>query len=116
MRVSFATAAGSPHKPNEDWVGATANTVVVLDGITTPDGHHTGCQHGTVWFVHQLGAWLLGLASTEPDVSLRDHLAASIRNVADTHADTCDTAHPNTPGAHRRDAARTRRRTRPTAR
>jgi hypothetical protein len=99
MRVSLASAAGSPDKPNEDWVGATTNVVVVLDGITTPDGLATGCEHGTVWFVHQLGAWLLGLASTEPDVPLRDHLAASIKNVADTHADTCDTTHTNTPGA-----------------
>jgi hypothetical protein len=99
MNVNFATEPGSPDTPNEDWVGATANAVVVLDGISTPAGFETGCIHGTVWFVHQLGAWLLGLASTEPDVPLRDHLAASIKNVAATHAATCDTNHLGTPGA-----------------
>ena len=99
MDIAFATAAGSPDRPNEDWIGATTDTVVVLDGLTTPDGLETGCRHGTVWFVHQLGAWLLGLASTEHDTSLRAHLGASIANVANTHADTCDVTHPGSPGA-----------------
>ena len=78
MNISLATAPGSPDHPNEDWIGATADTVVVLDGLSAPAGFDSGCLHGTVWYVRRLGGRLLQLASDDPDTGLREHLRAAI--------------------------------------
>ena len=48
MRAALATQAGSPDSANEDWAGILApGLVVVLDGLSAPDGTGTGCRHGT---------------------------------------------------------------------
>ncbi|MFC7331398.1 protein phosphatase 2C domain-containing protein [Marinactinospora rubrisoli] len=90
----MATAPGNPARPMEDWAGATDTAVVVLDGLSAPEG--TSCRHGTPWFVRQLGPRLLTHAS-QPEVTLRQALAAAIREVAALHEDTCDLSHPATP-------------------
>lgn len=99
MDVSFATAPGSADRPNEDWVGATSDAVVVLDGLSAPEGFDNGCLHGTVWYVRRLGSQLVHLASVDPDTALAEHLRAAIAYVAELHADTCDLDHPGTPSA-----------------
>lgn len=99
MDVAFTSAPGSAEQENEDWVGATAQAVVVLDGLSAPAGFESGCVHGTVWFVRQLGSRLLHLASADADTALYDHLARAIEDVADLHADTCELDHLGTPSA-----------------
>ncbi|WP_242911462.1 integrase [Actinomadura terrae] len=84
---------------NEDYVAATSHAVVVLDGLSVPDGMDTGCIHGTPWYVQQLGTRLLGRVTEIPLVPLAEALADAIREVAELHADTCDLTHPGTPAA-----------------
>ena len=99
MEVCFATRPGSPTAPNEDLVAATPQAVVVLDGAGFPAGMETGCTHGTVWFVQQLGARLLTQLVTQADEPLADTLAQAITHVALLHAGDCDLDHPGTPSA-----------------
>lgn len=65
MNFAGASLPGKPDVPNEDWMGATQHSAVVLDGLSAPNGD-TGCGHGTPWFVRHLGGHLLG-ASTDPE-------------------------------------------------
>ncbi|MCS7480542.1 hypothetical protein ACFFQW_21170 [Umezawaea endophytica] len=95
MHVSAATSPGTPSRPNEDWLSAGSDLVVVLDGATVRTG--TGCRHGVVWYVRNLGARLVAgavdVASPLPEV-----LAEAIRGVAALHPE-CDLDHPGTPSA-----------------
>ncbi|MFB6397467.1 hypothetical protein [Polymorphospora lycopeni] len=96
MRASVASESGRPDGRNEDWAAASpAGVAVVLDGLSEAGG--TGCRHGTPWYVHQLGARLLGNAGVA-DRPLADALAGAIADVAALH-DGCDLTHPGTPGA-----------------
>jgi hypothetical protein len=99
MQVAFATRPASAANPNEDFIGATPQTIVVLDGASVPPGMETGCQHGTPWYVTQLGAALLHRSLTRPDQTLADMLAEAIEEVSRLHADCCDLGHPGTPSA-----------------
>jgi hypothetical protein len=99
MHVSFAAQPASPTVPNEDFIGATPQAVVVLDGAGFPAGMETGCVHGTVWFVQQLGARLLAQLVTEPAEALAHTLAHAIAQVGELHAGDCDLDHPGTPSA-----------------
>src|SRR6266545_703646 len=99
MQVAFATRPASAATPNEDFIGATTQTIVVLDGASVPPGMETGCQHGTVWYVTQLGAAMLHRSLTRPDQALADMLAEAIEEVSTLHADLCDLGHPGTPSA-----------------
>lgn len=94
--IAIDTEPGS-RKPNEDWVGATPDTIVVLDGLSAPEGVG-GCHHGTPWYVARLGERLLIHASNR-DLSLRDALAHAITEVASLHADSCDLTDPGTPSS-----------------
>jgi hypothetical protein len=95
--VTFAHAAGSRHY--EDWIATSPEAVVLLDGLSTPEGLPTGCRHGTPWYVRRLGTRLLQLLATHPDRTLREALAGAIQTVAHSHANTCDLAHPGVPSA-----------------
>jgi hypothetical protein len=97
--VSFATCPGSVTRPNEDFVTASPNVAVVLDGLSSPPALGTGCLHGTSWFVTQLGTQLLSEATTAGDEPLQDLVASAIALVADSHARTCDLEHPGTPSS-----------------
>lgn len=94
---SGASSPGTPGRPNEDWLGATPDVVVVLDGVSAPR-NDTGCRHGTPWFVRGLGSHILAQAS-DPEQTLPEVLGVAISAVAMRHRDTCDLAHPGTPSA-----------------
>ncbi len=80
-------------------MAATPNAVVLLDGAGTPAGSESGCIHGVIWFVRQLGSALLSsmIGSDHPDPA--GCLAASIAAVRSLHTDTCDLSHPGSPSA-----------------
>ncbi|SBW21050.1 hypothetical protein FDG2_1876 [Candidatus Protofrankia californiensis] len=95
MRVACATVPGDPAVPNEDWVTATPNIIVVLDGATARI--ETGCVHGVAWYVNKLGAALVD-GAFEQSQPLPDVLVEGIRRVATQHPQ-CDLTHPGTPSA-----------------
>ncbi|MEQ4208201.1 protein phosphatase 2C domain-containing protein [Actinopolymorpha sp. B17G11] len=98
MQVTFATVAGDPAIPNEDFVVASPDVVVVVDGVTPLDRSDTGCRHGVAWYARTLGTRLFSLAGkgSEP---LTDCLAAAIAETRDAHGGGCDPAHPDSPAA-----------------
>lgn len=98
MRLSLATQPAHPDRPNEDFIGATSDAVVLLDGAGTPAGLKTGCSHGVAWYAHTLGSTLLA-AVTQSAGPLTETLAESIKNVASLHDFTCDLVHAGSPSA-----------------
>lgn len=97
MRVCLATEAAPGHV-NEDFVAATADAAVLLDGVGTPPGSDCGCLHGITWYVRTLGSTLL--ASMKHDAApLAEILAHGIKTVATLHEATCDLSHPGSPSA-----------------
>ena len=99
MHVAFATEAGSPDHPNEDFVLATPRIVVVADGATAPAGLDTGCVHGTAWYVNQLAAQIAACEASAPTSSLKAVLAAALASVARSHVHTCNLDADGTPSA-----------------
>ncbi|MER7815238.1 protein phosphatase 2C domain-containing protein [Streptomyces sp. NPDC096153] len=97
MRISFASSP-RPGRENEDFVIASPDVAVVLDGAGIPDGLSTGCVHGVPWFVQQLGTELHRRA-VEQQAGLTECLADSIHHVSQMHASTCDLSNPMTPTA-----------------
>jgi hypothetical protein len=95
MYFNGATAAGAPAVPNEDWVAATSDLLVLLDGATART--ETGCRHGAAWYTRKLGANILASAATK-DRPLDLVLADAISEVASLHPE-CDLDHPGTPSA-----------------
>jgi hypothetical protein len=98
MQVSFASEPGDPAIPNEDFVAASVDTVVVLDGVTPVDRDDIGCRHGVAWFVRTLGTRFLACATNDP-TPLVDCLADAIGYTRDAHTDSCDPSHPDSPAA-----------------
>lgn len=104
MRIELATTPGTPELPNEDWASVAlpasgqGGTVVVLDGVTPPQGDD-GCVHGVPWFTARLGGALIELSGSRPDMTLAEILSAAIRRTADAHRNTCDLSHVRTPQA-----------------
>lgn len=98
MFFSAATEPGSHGSSNEDWVGISPATAVVLDGVTVFKGVNTGCRHGTPWYVNQLGARLLA-AAADQEASLRSVLRGAISGVASLHAGICDLDQVGAPSA-----------------
>jgi hypothetical protein len=99
MQVSFVTEPGSPSRANEDFIAATPNAVVLLDGAGVPDGLETGCSHSVSWFTIQLGTRLLAQLVERTFQSLPDGLARAIGEVRALHERDCDLDHPGTPAA-----------------
>lgn len=95
MFFTGSTIFGNADKPNEDWMAASSDLVVVLDGATVRTD--TGCRHGVDWFTRKLGAGIIAGAASKSQ-SLAGALAEAIQNVAALHPD-CDLAHPGTPSA-----------------
>lgn len=93
----MATGPGHPGRSNEDFVAASSNLVVLVDGAGIP-GTESICRHGVAWYAHTLGAALLaGLTRSETDPVAA--LADSIDQVAAQHRHTCDIANPSSPQA-----------------
>lgn len=82
MMAASACEAGRADRQNEDWAGFAGSVAVVLDGATTLDG--PTCNHGTPWYVQQLGIALLDLAAGA-DTSLADALSEAIARVTRLH-------------------------------
>ncbi|PYC79310.1 integrase [Streptomyces tateyamensis] len=99
MRIEIATEPAYADRPNEDFVAASPNAVVLLDGAGTPAGSDSGCVHGVAWYVSRLGVSLLAEVTNRPDEPLADCLAKAITQTAELHRDTCDLSHPGTPSA-----------------
>lgn len=75
--ISIDTAPGG-EKPNEDWVGAGGDVIVVLDGLSTPEGVQGA--HSTPWYVSRLGTCLLNRAN-DSAFSLQEALELAIADV-----------------------------------
>lgn len=92
---SLATDA-APGRPNEDFVVASPDLAVVVDGAGVPMG---GCSHGVAWYAQQLGARTFAALVGQPDRPLADGLYDALAAVAASHSDTCDLSDPGTPCA-----------------
>ncbi|GGM74638.1 hypothetical protein GCM10010106_21400 [Thermopolyspora flexuosa] len=97
MHVSLATSA-APGRDNEDFVAATADAIVLLDGTGPAPGQGSGCSHGVPWYVRSLGSVLLSELS-QPSCPLPQILSRAIKHVTSLHDFTCDLSRPGTPGA-----------------
>ncbi|MET8140824.1 integrase [Sphaerisporangium sp. NPDC005288] len=98
MRLAFATEAADPARPNEDFVAATPQGVVLLDGAGTPAGSECGCSHGVAWYSRTLGSTLLA-SMTLSTGTLAEILGEGIKAVTSMHDSTCDLTHAGSPSA-----------------
>ena len=80
MFFTSATAPGKSGVPNEDWVAATSDLIVVLDGATIRTD--TGCHHGVPWYTRKLGAGIIAGAASRAQ-TLTGALADAITVKAD---------------------------------
>ena len=87
---------GAPGRPNEDYVVATPELAVIVDGAGIPFG---GCSHGVAWYARHLATHTAAAVVAHAEISLRDGLAAGIAAVAALHSDTCDLTSASTPCA-----------------
>ena len=100
--LTWATDAGHPGRPNEDFVGAVPGAVVLVDGAGIT-GAEDLCRHGTAWYAHRLGTTLLARLSLDlaggAGADLAEILATAIDEVTDLHRDTCRVEDPSSPCA-----------------
>jgi len=98
MQISYATDAGTPGKPNEDYAVTSPDWAILLDGATAPEGIDSGCIHDVPWLVRHLAeAIVRGLMLD--DGSLPDILAEAIRQTCKAHEGTCDLSNPDSPSS-----------------
>lgn len=97
MFASIASQQGARERANEDWAGASLNSVVLLDGLSSAPNTKSGCRHGTPWFVSRLGSRLLEIVSSD-ETDLKRALAVAIADVVAMHPE-CDAEHPGSPSA-----------------
>lgn len=98
MRIAFASEPAHPDRPNEDFIGATADAVVLLDGASIPPGVTTACSHSVRWYSHTLGSTLLA-EITQHAGPLPQLLAQAIKHVTAPHEATCDLTGGGSPSA-----------------
>lgn len=94
MLFTGATVAGGAGD-NEDWLAATSDLLVVLDGATVRT--ETGCHHGPAWYTRKLGAAIIATAA-DRRLPLTRVLAAAIAHVTTLHPE-CDLDRPGAPSA-----------------
>lgn len=99
MQIAFASLRSADATSHEDFVIASSNVVVILDGTSAPPGIETGCIHSVTWFVHQLGVELLDRFTMNVDLLPSENLAQAITNVNSHHMLTCDIMHPKNPSS-----------------
>lgn len=95
MRTAAASHPSDASRDNEDWVLASQDLAIVLDGATART--ETGCVHGVAWYSARLGGAIAALAADQ-STSLQDTFARAIAEVAALHPQ-CDLAHDGTPSA-----------------
>lgn len=98
MQISYATDAGTPGKPNEDYAIAGPDWAVLLDGATAPAGIDSGCIHDVPWLVRHL-AEAIARGLMLDDAALPDILAEAIRQTCKAHEGTCDLSNPDSPSS-----------------
>ncbi|GAA1293972.1 hypothetical protein Psi02_42310 [Planotetraspora silvatica] len=98
MHVTFASEPAFPGRPNEDFIGATPDAVVLLDGASIPAGIESDCSHSVRWYSHALGSTLLA-EMTQSAGPLAELLAKGIKHVTSLHDFTCDLSHGGSPSA-----------------
>jgi len=100
MQITYATEPGDDH-PNEDFVLAGPEFVVVLDGATAPAGISSGCIHDVRWLVRHLAGRLAAQLTLDDtaDTMLAEHLADAIRWIDAQHAHPCDLDNPASPSS-----------------
>src|SRR4030095_8887735 len=103
MLVSLATTPGMPDRSNDDFVAATTDAAVLLDGGGTRPGSASGFLHGVAWFVGQLGTALLARLVSTDKADLAGCLADAIAHVRGLHEGTRDLSHPGPASAPVRD-------------
>ncbi|MDI1464021.1 protein phosphatase 2C domain-containing protein [Catellatospora sp. KI3] len=94
----MATSGQEPGRVNEDFAGAVAHAVVLLDGAGIR-GAEAICRHGVAWYTHRLGGALLHRLSVDDGRDLAELLAEAIGELTDAHRDTCDVTDPSSPSA-----------------
>jgi hypothetical protein len=98
MRVAMATSPGRSDQPNEDFVGAVPDAVVLLDGAGL-SGTESTCSHGVAWYTRRLGSALLACLSANDGRELVSVLGDAIDQVARAHRGSCNIADPSSPSA-----------------
>jgi hypothetical protein len=98
FEVQLESWPRSQDHPNEDWVAAADDVVVVLDGAGIPKRLPTGCIHSVAWFVQHLGPALMDQARDRKR-SLISALESAIIEVRALHDHQCDLSHPNSPSS-----------------
>lgn len=98
MEVRYATGAGTPGRPNEDYVACGPDWAALFDGATAPGGVDGGCVHDVAWLVRNLAA---EVAARMPlrETSLEDLLAEAITGLRGRHGGACDLANPDSPSS-----------------
>jgi hypothetical protein len=76
-----------PGRPNEDFVIATPDLAIVVDGAGMQEGR---CRHSVAWYAQQLATRTVTALIDEPHRTLSEGLAAGIVAVYALHAETCD--------------------------
>lgn len=105
MHVSLATEAAPGRDGGvaggdrgAEFVAATSDAIVLLDGTGPGPGEDSGCSHGVPWYVRSLGAVLLSELS-QPSWPLPRILSRAIKHVTSLHDFTCDLSRPGAPAA-----------------
>ncbi|GAA1260557.1 protein phosphatase 2C domain-containing protein [Kitasatospora nipponensis] len=96
MRIGYACEPAPGGRPNDDFVLAGEDFVVVLDGATAT-APASGCRHDVPWLVGRLGVRLAALLVERPGAGLREVLRGAIEQLCALHEDTCDLTHPDSP-------------------
>lgn len=99
MKFTIASRPSSATKANEDVAFVSERAIVLLDGAGGPSEIRSGCKHGVLWYVHELGSRLIRQASLDSSSSLGDALRTCIVEVALLHSSTCQLDEPGTPSS-----------------
>lgn len=95
MRTTAASHPSDADRDNEDWVLASNDLAIVLDGATART--ETGCIHGVAWYSARLGGAIAAIAADQ-NMPLQKAFAHAIAEVAALHPE-CDLHHEGTPSA-----------------
>jgi hypothetical protein len=98
MQVCYATDAGTPGKPNEDYAVTGPGWAILLDGATAPEGIDSGCVHDVPWLVRHLAEGIARGLMLD-DLPLPNILAEAIRQTCKAHEGTCDLSNPDSPSS-----------------